>query len=105
MHRNDPEDIALMDQTIRNAEADRDAWRAVPSRALETIMSDTKSQRGGSARISVNDDQQLRDWSEQLGVTPDQLKQAVATVGDRPDAVEAYLKGEKGAARASRRRT
>lgn len=70
-------------------------------------MSSSKDQRGGQdrAHINLNQDQDLQDWSKHFGVTPEQLKDAVTSVGDRPDAVEAYLKGEKGAARASRRRT
>jgi len=57
-------------------------------------MSDDKSQSQGQdrQRINVNQDYELRDWSRKLGVTPEQLKRAVAKVGDRADDVERELK-------------
>jgi hypothetical protein len=60
-------------------------------------MSDDKTQRGGQdrERINVNQDHELRDWSKKFGVTPDELKKAVADVGDRADKVEARLKGDR----------
>ena len=60
-------------------------------------MSDDKTVPGGQdrARINVNHDFELRDWSKKFGVTPDQLTKAVASVGDRADAVEKHLKGER----------
>ena len=60
-------------------------------------MSDDKSKSGGQdrARINVNEDYELRDWSEKFGVTPDELKKAVNAVGTSADAVEAHLKGQK----------
>jgi hypothetical protein len=62
-------------------------------------MSDNKQQSGGQdrERINVNQDYELRDWSKKYGVTPDELKKAVAQVGDRAKYVEAHLKrGERG---------
>lgn len=60
-------------------------------------MSDDKSKTGGQdrARINVNEDYELRDWSKKFGVTPEQLKQAVNAVGTSAEAVEAHLKGNK----------
>ncbi|RZI59602.1 MAG: DUF3606 domain-containing protein [Rubrivivax sp.] len=60
-------------------------------------MSDDKSKTGGQdrARINVNEDYELRDWSKKFGVTPEQLKQAVNAVGSSAEAVEAHLKGNK----------
>jgi hypothetical protein len=57
-------------------------------------MSDDKSQSQGQdrKRINVNQDYELRDWSRKFGVTPEQLKRAVAKVGDRADDVERELK-------------
>jgi transposase-like protein len=57
-------------------------------------MSDDKTQRGGQdrARISLSDDYEVRDWARKFGVTPEQLKAAVAAVGNQASAVEAYLK-------------
>ena len=57
-------------------------------------MSDDKSQSQGQdrQRINVNQDYELRDWSRKFGVTPEQLKRAVAKVGDRAADVERELK-------------
>lgn len=61
-------------------------------------MSDNKDLRGGQdrKRINVNQDHELRDWSKKFGVSPDQLKKAVEKVGDRAEAVERELKGDRG---------
>lgn len=61
-------------------------------------MSDNKDLRGGQdrKRINVNQDHELRDWSKKFGVSPDQLKKAVEKVGDRAEAVEQELKGDRG---------
>jgi len=61
-------------------------------------MSDDLNKRNGQdrERINVNEDYELRSWSQKFNVTPDQLKQAVKTVGDRAAAVERHLKsGER----------
>jgi len=57
-------------------------------------MSDSTQSRAGQdrTRINVNQDYELRDWSKKLGVSPDELKKAVASVGDRAKDVEAHLK-------------
>lgn len=56
-------------------------------------MSDDTTKSGGQdrKRINVHQDYELRDWSAKLGVTPEQLKQAVAAVGDSAAAVQKYL--------------
>jgi len=60
-------------------------------------MSDDKSKSGGQdrKRINVNEDYELRDWSKSLNVTPDELKKAVAAVGDSADTVREHLKKSK----------
>ena len=60
-------------------------------------MSDDKSKSGGQdrTRISLTEDYEVRDWSKKFGVTPEQLKAAVAAVGDQASAVEAQLKGKQ----------
>lgn len=60
-------------------------------------MSDDKGKSGGQdrRRINVNEDYELRDWAAKFGVTKEQLKEAVAKVGDRADEVERHLKGVK----------
>lgn len=59
-------------------------------------MSDDKSKSQGQdrQRINVNQDYELRDWSRKFGVTPDELKRAVAKVGDRAQDVERELKSK-----------
>ena len=59
-------------------------------------MSDdtSKSQGQDRQRINVNQDYELRDWSKKFGVTPDELKRAVAKVGDRASDVERELKSK-----------
>ena len=60
-------------------------------------MSDDKNLRGGQdrARINVNEIYELRDWAAKFGVTPDELKAAVAAVGDNAMAVEMHLAAHK----------
>lgn len=68
-------------------------------------MSDDKRTSGGQdrKRINVNEDYELRDWSKKFGVTPDELKKAVADVGDRAEKVEEHLRDRKGPNRAAGR--
>lgn len=56
-------------------------------------MADDKSKVGGQdrARINVNEDYEVRDWCKSLGVTEDELRKAVAAVGDRADKVREHL--------------
>ncbi|MBB3195426.1 DUF3606 domain-containing protein [Roseateles terrae] len=58
---------------------------------------DNKSKVGGQdrTRINIREDYELRDWSKKFGVTPDELKSAVAAVGTSAEAVEAHLKDKK----------
>jgi hypothetical protein len=62
----------------------------------EIDMSDDKSKSQGKdrQRINVNQDYELRDWSKKFGVTPEELKRAVAKVGDRATDVERELKAK-----------
>ena len=64
-------------------------------------MADNKQSSGGQdrKRINVNQDYELRDWSKKFGVSPEELKKAVASVGDRADAVEKHLKQRDGSSR------
>jgi Protein of unknown function (DUF3606) len=59
-----------------------------------SAMSDDKTKAGGSdrTRINVHESYELRDWSKKLGVTPEELKAAVSSVGTSAKDVEAYLK-------------
>ena len=51
---------------------------------------------GVRTRINVNQDYELRDWSQRFGVTPEKLKAAVQAVGTQADKVEAYLRSGGG---------
>jgi len=59
-------------------------------------MSDDKTRSGGQdrKRINVHEDYELRDWSKKFGCSPEQLKKAVADVGDNAEAVEKHLRGK-----------
>ena len=71
-------------------------------------MSDDLKKAGGQdrKRINVHGAYELRDWSKKFGVTPDELKEAVAAAGDQADKVEAHLKkGRKPAMRGGSERS
>jgi len=56
-------------------------------------MPDDKNQKRpqDSSRINVNEDYELRYWSEKFKVSPDRLKEAVQKVGVGVDAVRQHL--------------
>ncbi|MGJ7506526.1 DUF3606 domain-containing protein [Variovorax sp. GT1P44] len=56
-------------------------------------MADNKALTGGQdrARINVNENQEITEWTQSLGVTEEQLRKAVAEVGDQADAVRVHL--------------
>lgn len=56
-------------------------------------MPDDKSDRGAQdrARINVNEDHEVRYWTQALGVSEEQLRKAVAAVGVSADAVRQHL--------------
>ena len=56
-------------------------------------MPDDRSERGSpdNQRIDINDENEVRNWSKSLDVTPDQLKEAVGTSADQ---VRQYLRGK-----------
>ncbi|MGN6194947.1 MAG: DUF3606 domain-containing protein [Ginsengibacter sp.] len=60
-------------------------------------MSDNKRNIGGRdrQRISLTQDYEVRYWANKFGISREQLKKIVRQVGDNPQAVEDYLKGEK----------
>ena len=57
-------------------------------------MSDDKSQRGSpdNKRIDIHDPNEVRHWTQSLGVTAEQLKEAVARVGTSAEKVRESLK-------------
>ena len=60
-------------------------------------MPDDKQHSGGQdrQRINVHEDYELRDWAKKFNSTPEQIKEAVAAVGDRADDVEMHLNGTR----------
>jgi len=57
------------------------------------MMADNKSNTGSPDRdrINMSEDYEVRDWTESLGVSREQLQQAVDEVGSSASAVRAYL--------------
>lgn len=60
-------------------------------------MADDKTKPGGQdrTRINVNEDYELRDWSQKFGVSTDELKAAVRAVGTHAPTVEHHLRARK----------
>jgi len=57
---------------------------------------DTETRSGQDReRINVNQDYELRYWTKELGVSAEQLKQAVDAVGDRVEKVREYLTSDR----------
>jgi hypothetical protein len=57
-------------------------------------MSDNKQDRGprDRSRIDINEDYEVRYWTKELNVTPEQLEQAVNQVGPMVENVKKHLK-------------
>lgn len=57
-------------------------------------MADDKNQVGAAdrSRISLGEDYEVRGWTASLGVSEQELREAVDAVGNSADAVRAYLK-------------
>jgi hypothetical protein len=57
-------------------------------------MADDPGNRGNPDRQRINTQQQheVRDWAQKFGVSEDELKKAVAQVGNQADAVERHLR-------------
>ena len=62
-------------------------------------MSDDLSNRGAQdrSRINVNEDHEVRYWTEKFGVSADALRNAVTAVGPGADAVAQRLRDGQGA--------
>jgi AraC-like DNA-binding protein len=56
-------------------------------------MSDDKTNRGAADRnrINIHEEYEVRDWSQRLGVSSEELKKAVQQVGTSADAVRKHL--------------
>ena len=53
-------------------------------------------------RIDINDADALRHWSTKFDATAEQLKEAVAAVGDAASDVEMHLKGSRSSSNSER---
>jgi Protein of unknown function (DUF3606) len=49
----------------------------------------------GHLRIRVDADDDVQRWARKFDTTPDQIREAVAAVGDHSDDVEMHLKGTR----------
>lgn len=58
-------------------------------------MADDKKSTGSPDRdrISLSEEYEVRDWTKSLGVSEDELREAVDAVGNSADKVRDYLKG------------
>lgn len=56
-------------------------------------MSDDKSKRGAPDRdrIDINDPDEIRNWTQSLGVSKEELQKAVEAVGSQASKVREYL--------------
>lgn len=59
-------------------------------------MPDDRKEVGAAdrSRISLSEDYEIRDWTASLGVSEQELREAVDAVGNSAEAVRAYLKKE-----------
>lgn len=57
-------------------------------------MTDDKTLRSpeDASRIALSEDYEVDYWTKTLGVTKDELREAVGAVGNSADAVRAYFK-------------
>ena len=62
----------------------------------EVFMSDDTSKRDprDSSRINMNEDYEVRYWSEKFGITKQELSEAVRRAGSMAKDVEAHLRGQ-----------
>lgn len=58
-------------------------------------MSDDKSKRGSPDRdrIDMNDPDEVRNWTQSLGVSKEELQRAVQAAGNQADKVREFLRG------------
>ena len=70
-----------------------DQTRVVIRRSQETTMADDLTNRGAQdrARISLNEDHEVRYWTKELGVSKERLASVIARVGNSADAVRREL--------------
>ena len=67
-------------------------------------MSDKQapSENEDQLRINIQDEASMHEWAKKLDATPEQLKEAVAAVGNLASDVEAHLKGSRSSVNSER---
>ncbi len=60
-------------------------------------MADDKQAIGSPDRdrIGLSEDYEIRDWTASLGVSEQELREAIDAVGNNADAVRDFLKGKR----------
>lgn len=88
-------ELSLRLNLIQVLSASDQLWQRHPADWLKehNDMADDKTKVGGQdrIRINVNEDYEVRDWTQSLGVTEEQLRRAVAEVGDQAGEVRDFL--------------
>ena len=58
-------------------------------------MSDDKTKRGSGdrSRIALNEEHEMRYWTKELGVSEQELQEAVKSVGNSAEKVREHLRG------------
>ena len=58
-------------------------------------MSDDRTKRGGSdrKRVSIDEDYEVQFWTTRLGVSRQELEEAVRSVGNNVDKITEHLRG------------
>ena len=61
-------------------------------------MSDDETETGREdhARINLNEDHEVRDWTQSLGVDEATVREALKAVGDRVEDVRSHLRNKAG---------
>ncbi|MFC5609005.1 DUF3606 domain-containing protein [Variovorax soli] len=60
-------------------------------------MPDDRAKTGSDRKlISMDQDQEVRDWALRLGCSEQELREAVETVGNSADEVRRYIEHRKG---------
>ena len=60
-------------------------------------MPDDRAKTGSDRKlISMDQDQEVRDWALRLGCSEEELREAVETVGNSADEVRRYIEHRKG---------
>jgi len=92
VYRADEADAFSKSRKIRIA-IDRRGREPEPFQHLETRMADDPKKTALDRKlIALNEPHEVRSWTESLGVSEQQLRAAVAAVGNSAEKVRAYLR-------------